>query len=84
MAGDKQQDNKDEAVSNPEDIQGEMEPHGQADLFLRQLWRHISAWFAFVSNLQASPDNKHHEKEIEEMLPSQPRRNPYWRILRKG
>lgn len=58
MTGGKQQDDEDSAVDDPQDIQSEVEPQGQADLLLESLRGDIGTWFTFISNLNTRADNQ--------------------------
>ncbi|MDN5901876.1 hypothetical protein, partial [Corynebacterium casei] len=79
-----QQDDEDDSVNNPKDIESQVEPQRQADLLFKALWRDICAGLAFVSDLDAGANDQHHEEHVEEVLPAQPYRNANGCAFRKS
>lgn len=75
MPSNEQQDDEDDSVNDPENIESQVEPQRQTDLLLETLRRDICTGLALVADLDTCADDQHHEEYVEEVLPAQPDRN---------
>ena len=76
-----QQNDEHRTVDDPQQIQNQVDPQRQGDLLATLFRCPITLWPAGSIDLNARFDDQHHEEHVEEVLPTQPRWNSFWRTF---